>query len=49
MTLHRPGQFFFLQDDGGGIRVNSENPETLNPGDEVEVAGFPATGNYTPA
>ncbi|HKS36746.1 MAG TPA: PAS domain-containing protein [Verrucomicrobiae bacterium] len=49
VTLSRPRQFVFLQDDSGGIMVRSDDaPEALNPGDEIEVAGFPVAGNYTP-
>jgi len=48
VTLNRLGQFTFVQDDSGGIMVRSDVPEPLSPGDQVEVAGFPAAGNYTP-
>jgi PAS domain S-box-containing protein len=48
VTLNLPGQFLFLQDASGGIRVKTIEPESVTPGDAVEVLGFPALGDFSP-
>jgi signal transduction histidine kinase len=48
VTHHRPGAFLWLRDGGRGVRVASTQSELLHPGDVVDVAGFPETGQYTP-
>jgi signal transduction histidine kinase len=35
-----PGRLVFLEGGWAGVRVETESPERLRPGDEVEVAGF---------
>jgi signal transduction histidine kinase len=45
---HRPGEFLWLRDGGRGLRVQSAQSQALHAGDEVEVAGFPGRGPYTP-
>ena len=47
VTLHRPGEFLFLQEGEDGLLVRSRRKEKLDPGDLVEVAGFPSMGTYT--
>jgi PAS domain S-box-containing protein len=48
VTLIRPTQGFFLQDNSGGIRVQTPYATALAPGDVVEVLGFPAIGEFSP-
>jgi len=43
-----PGEALWLHDGGHGLRVESPLTEVLNPGDQIEVAGFPASSDYTP-
>lgn len=40
VTLCEPGRFFYLQDEQQALRVSTRQSEVLQPGDEVEVAGF---------
>ncbi len=42
VSFAQPGRFFFMQDSGTGIRVNSDARD-VNSGDEVEVSGFVTT------
>jgi PAS domain S-box-containing protein len=48
VTLCLPDQRFYLQDQTGGILVCLEQPATLRSGDQVEVLGFPAMGDFSP-
>ena len=48
VTLGEPGRYFFVQDDSGGVTVNSSQNTTLRPGDRVDAIGFPASGSYAP-
>jgi diguanylate cyclase (GGDEF)-like protein/PAS domain S-box-containing protein len=43
--LHRG---LFLMDSTGGLYAESQDGLPLQPGDEAEIIGFPAAGNYTP-
>jgi PAS domain S-box-containing protein len=47
-TLRLTGQGFILQDASGGIRVLTGQTNEAQPGDLVEVIGFPAIGNFSP-
>jgi signal transduction histidine kinase len=48
-ALHQiPGETLWLHDGGHGLRVESPLTQTVNPGDQIEVAGFPASGDCTP-
>ncbi len=48
-VLHQiPGETLWLHDGGYGLRVESPLITALNPGDQIEVAGFPASGDCTP-
>ncbi len=40
VTLAKPGQFFYIQEEGRGVRVETRDETLLEPGDQVEVAGF---------
>jgi signal transduction histidine kinase len=45
---HRQGDLLWLRDGQRGLRVESAQNLPLNVGDEVDVAGFPARGPYSP-
>ena len=48
-VLHQlPGQTLWLHYNGHGLRVQSPVTNALTPGDLVEVAGFPANGDFSP-
>jgi signal transduction histidine kinase len=40
VTLARPGRYFYLQEAGRGVRVETLDAMPLVPGDRVEAAGF---------
>jgi signal transduction histidine kinase len=44
---HQPGVALWIRDRDHSLRVESTQPEPLHPGDEVDVAGFPARGEYS--
>ena len=48
VTLQRPGKALYLQDGTGGIYIETEQANQVNPGDMVEAAGFPAHEGYSP-
>ena len=48
VTLVFPNIGFVLQDEAGGLRVNSSQTGSLSVGDAVEVLGFPAIGEFSP-
>lgn len=49
VTLQRTGQDFYLQDDTGGLHVESQQPmPVLAPGDGVEAVGFLEFINFRP-
>jgi hypothetical protein len=45
---HKPGIAVFVQDDKSGLFCQTMQRDDLQPGDKVEVLGFPAKGEYTP-
>jgi PAS domain S-box-containing protein len=49
VAMYRAGRSVFIQSDGRSLFAKTEQtiPE-LQPGDEVDVVGFPAVGPYTP-
>ena len=49
VTGHRDGQTLWIREGEHGMRVASAQPGDLRPGDEVDVAGFPDHGSYTPS
>jgi signal transduction histidine kinase len=44
---HRPGAVLWVRDGDHGLRVESAQRDVLEPGDEVDVVGFPARGAYS--
>ena len=48
VTLQRVGDDFYIQDDSGGLHVESQQTTALLPGDLVEAVGFPEFVNYQP-
>jgi two-component system sensor histidine kinase/response regulator len=48
VTMQRTGGAFFVQDDTEGLYVQTGEKQAVQPGDRVEVLGFPAAGVYTP-
>jgi len=40
VTLFKPGEYFYIQDGGVGVRVETRSTAPLRPGDRVEVSGF---------
>ena len=44
----QPGKVLFLQAEGRGLRVLTEQDTKLNVGDVVDALGFPATGESAP-
>lgn len=41
VTLHVPGNYLYIQDGDESLFVLSQQPDPLQPGDVVEVVGFP--------
>jgi signal transduction histidine kinase len=48
VTRCQPGESIFIRDNGLGLRIQTGQPGELQPGDKVEVLGFPKLGNYSP-
>lgn len=48
VTAWFPRRGAFLMDSSGGVYVETQDGTQLQPGDEVEVIGFPSEGDYTP-
>ncbi|MCX6903775.1 MAG: GAF domain-containing protein, partial [Verrucomicrobia bacterium] len=48
VTLQRRGEYFFVQDETGGVQVHTVQTNELQPGDRVAVLGFPENTGYTP-
>jgi PAS domain S-box-containing protein len=48
VVLQQPGGALFVQDDLHGVYVQTRQQGALQPGDRVELIGFPARGDYTP-
>ncbi len=46
--FQQPGKAFFLQAEGRGLRVLTEQPMNLSVGDVVDAVGFPAMGESAP-
>lgn len=46
---HLDGQTLWLRQGNRAMRIASSQRGELSPGDEVDVAGFPDHGNYTPS
>ncbi len=48
VTRHQPGAFINIRDGALGLRIQSTQKGELQPGDVIEVLGFPQQGNYSP-
>jgi hypothetical protein len=48
VSCQEPGRAVFIQDEAEGLYVQTRQRTALQPGDVVEVLGFPAKGEYTP-
>jgi signal transduction histidine kinase/CheY-like chemotaxis protein/HPt (histidine-containing phosphotransfer) domain-containing protein len=48
VTYCKPGEFFYITDGGQALRVETAQDDPLDPGDQVDVLGFPAVGEYSP-
>jgi len=48
MTAVFPQRGLFLMDSTGGLYAETQDGTPAQPGDEVEVIGFPSTGEYAP-
>ncbi len=48
VTLRWNDRQIYLQDESGGVSVELSAPCTAQPGDRVEVVGFPKAGNFSP-
>jgi PAS domain S-box-containing protein len=48
VTCQQPGSTLFIEDQQRGLLVQTRQQLPLEPGDRVEVVGFPAQGEYTP-
>jgi PAS domain S-box-containing protein len=48
VTLPIAGQGFYLQDDTGGIRVQTGLTNEVQIGEEMDVLGFPSLGEFSP-
>lgn len=48
VTLQRPGQDLFLEDDNGGLHVKSRHPQAFVAGDVIEAVGFPDFEHFLP-
>lgn len=47
VVYHRPGAALWVRDGNRSLRVETAQVEALQPGDEVDVLGFPALGGYS--
>ncbi|HLJ87072.1 MAG TPA: histidine kinase [Candidatus Angelobacter sp.] len=48
LVYQQPGNSLFLETNGKGLRILSQQKGLLEPGDVVEASGFPAVGESTP-
>jgi len=48
VTYQQPGQGVYLQGDGASVFARSKSPMNVEPGDLVEVVGFPVLGGFKP-
>lgn len=49
VTMLLPDQGFYVQDEAGGIRIESAGEEKPRIGEVVEALGFPAIGSFSPS
>jgi signal transduction histidine kinase len=48
VTLHRPGEDLFLQDERGGLHIRSRQSDNCAIGQVVEAVGFPELEHFLP-
>lgn len=48
VTARFPGKGLYVMDATGGMYVETQDGSPVQPGDEVEVLGFPEAGDYSP-
>jgi PAS domain S-box-containing protein len=48
VTLRKPDNSFYIQDETGGVFVKTRQADPPAPGDHVDVVGFPSIGEVTP-
>jgi hypothetical protein len=48
VSCQEAGRAVFIQDETEGLYVQTRQRMSLQPGDRIEVLGFPAKGEYTP-
>lgn len=48
VTHSEPGSLVWLRDASSGLRVKTRLDQSLQPGDEIDVLGFPVYGSYSP-
>jgi diguanylate cyclase (GGDEF)-like protein/PAS domain S-box-containing protein len=48
VALQLMGSSLFIQDGNQGLRVETKQAASVQPGDRVDVVGFPLVGEYTP-
>jgi signal transduction histidine kinase len=49
VTHQEAGAILWIRDNSGALRIQSRQDESLRPGDDVDVLGFPKYGSYTPS
>ena len=49
VTRQDPGTFVWIRDSSGALRIQSRQTERLEPGDDIDVLGFPKYGSFIPA
>jgi hypothetical protein len=48
VVYSEPGSALFIENKNAGLYCQTRQRDLLQPGDQVEVLGFPAKGDYTP-
>ncbi len=48
VTHAQPGSLVWIRDGNSGLRIQTQQDENLQPGDEIDVLGFPAYGSSSP-
>ena len=48
VIYQRPGIDLFLEDETGGLQLETSQPDTFDPGEVVEAVGFPEVENFLP-
>ena len=48
VTCTQPDSIVWIRDDSSGLRIQTSQPDSLVPGDEIDVLGFPSYGSTTP-